>query len=74
MKWLLTTRSNVDQDHLREELSKLETTLRGEPIPLEGDEQVLEADGPADLPARVDDSGAAASIVKVSPDSGYELY
>jgi hypothetical protein len=41
-------------------------------VPLEHDEQVIRAEGPEDLPARLERAGLAA--VKAYPDSDLELY
>jgi hypothetical protein len=41
------------------------------PVPLDAGEQVVEVDGPDDLPAMLE---SYASVRKVSPDSEIDLY
>jgi hypothetical protein len=66
-RWLLTIGKDADLSALRREVAARGGTIDPEPaIPLDADEQVVEADGPDDLPHRLRDHPA---IRKVSPDS-----
>lgn len=72
MKWLLTTPTDVDVDELRREVEAAGGKLEERrPVPLEGDEQVLYAEGPEDLRKRLD---ATPTPVKANPSSRPELY
>ncbi len=73
MRWLITIAVDTELDDLQATVSEVGGELSDDPpIPLDGDEQVVGANGPADLPARL--SAADAAVVKVSPDSELELY
>jgi len=73
MKWLITTRTGADLDRLTARLAAWGCAVdRSQaPIPLAPDEQVIEVDGPRDLPQRVRDD---PQIVQVSPSSELTLY
>jgi hypothetical protein len=73
LRWLITIAVDTELDDLQAKVSEVGGELSHDPpIPLDGDEQVVGATGPADLPARL--SAADAAVVKVSPDSELELY
>jgi hypothetical protein len=73
MRWQLTVGKDVDVGELGSELARLGSTIDPEScVPLEHDEQVIRAEGPEDLPARLERAGLAA--VKAYPDSDLELY
>ncbi len=73
MRWLITIAVDTELDDLQAKVSEVGGELSDDPpIPLDGDEQVVGAKGPADLPARL--AAADAAVVKVSPDSELELY
>jgi hypothetical protein len=73
MRWLLTIGKDVDVQELRTELERLGSTVDPAPsVPLDADEQVVRAEGPDDLPARLTRAGLGA--VKAYPDSELELY
>jgi hypothetical protein len=73
MKWLVTTKTNIDLDKLNLKLSSLgcEQKDNQTPIPLDNDEQVITVEGPSDLPDRAKDE---AGILKINPSSEMELY
>lgn len=72
MRWLLTTRHGIEPAELQRELEPLGVRVElTAPIPL-GDEQVVEAEGPDDLPARLE--GRTSLVRHVHPDSGIEPY
>ena len=72
MRWLLTTHHGVEPAELQRELAPLEVQVdQTGPIPL-GDEQVIEAEGPDDLPARLE--GRTSLVLHVHPDSAVEPY
>jgi hypothetical protein len=72
MKWLLTTPADADLESLRTEVeaagAKLEEVA---PVPLDGGEQVLYAEGPDDLHERLAKTDVP---VRVNPNSPMELY
>lgn len=72
MRWLLTTPAEIDPEQVRREVEaaggKLETR---EPIPLDPGDQVLYAEGPDDLDARLQGSQLP---IKVNPESEPEPY
>jgi hypothetical protein len=71
-RWLITTSSESDLEELRRAITAHGGTVADDaPIPLEPGEQVVEADGPDDLPARLREHPA---VLKVSPDSPKHLY
>jgi hypothetical protein len=72
MKWLLTTPADVDLESLRQEVEAVGAKLESdEPVPLDGQEQVLYADGPDDLRERLSE---ASVPVRVNRSSRMELY
>ena len=71
-RWLITTSSKGDLAELRRAIAAQGGTAdSGPPTPLGDDEQVIEADGPDDLPARLGDHPA---VRKVSPDTPKHPY
>jgi hypothetical protein len=73
MKWLLTIRAGADLEQVRRELARDGITVDVDScIPLGEDEQVVEAEGPAELPAGLE--RADLGVLKVSPSSELELY
>jgi hypothetical protein len=72
MRWLLTVVSGVDRISLQGELGPLDVVVADLPPTPLGAEQVFEADGPGDLPARL--VGHACSVIAVHPDSDVEPY
>lgn len=73
MKWLITVDSSANLQKVYQELSALGCAFDEgrQPIPLGGDEQVIQLEGPEDLPSRVEELTA---IRKVSPNSELTLY
>lgn len=72
-RWLLTVPAGLDLEQLAPALVALGAELgSAEPVPLPGDEQVVGAIGPADLPARV--LAAGLPVTRVSPDSDQTPY
>ncbi|HYJ22423.1 MAG TPA: hypothetical protein VEW07_10410 [Solirubrobacterales bacterium] len=72
MKWLLTTPADVDLDGVRAEVEAAGGKLEAQKaVPLGENEQVLYAEGPEDLEARLK---AAPIPIQVSPNSELELY
>jgi hypothetical protein len=72
MKWLLTTATDVSLEALRHEVEAAGGRLESEePVPLDGNEQVIYADGPEDLHKRL---AATPLPVKASPSSELDLY
>lgn len=72
MRWLLTTKLGIERADIQRELEPLEVLVDdAAPIPMD-DEQVFEADGPQDLPSRLEDR--RTSVLKVHPDSPVEPY
>jgi hypothetical protein len=72
MRWLLTTRLGVERADIQRELAPLEVSVNEEAATPIGDEQVFEAEGPRDLPARLGDR--RTSVLAVHPDSQVEPY
>lgn len=73
MKWLLTLPTGVDLAELQSVLAAHGVTVDVEScIPLAEGEQVVEADGPVQLPAVLERTGNGN--VKASPNSDLELY
>ena len=73
MKWLLTVRADVDLSRLEEDLAHLGFTVDlGSCVPLDGGEQVVEADGPSEVGATLE--RASVHVLKASPSSELELY
>ncbi len=72
MRWLITVHVDYDAAALSDAVAAAEGMLREEdPIPLGDDELALFADGPVDLPVRLQ---ASSDVVKVSPDSEPTAY
>jgi len=71
-RWLITTPAEGDLDELRRAVAAQGGTVADDPpIPLGDGEQVVEADGPDDLPVRLRGHPA---VKKVSPDSPKHPY
>ncbi len=71
-RWLITTSQDGDLDQLRKDVADYGGTVADEPaIPLDRGEQVVEAEGPDDLPERLH---GQRDVRKVSPDSDIDLY
>ena len=71
MKWLLTVPAGIDLGELAARLSAVGATLLDVgPVPLGDGEMVVQAEGPADLGARVAGLGIP---VKVHPSSEFDL-
>lgn len=73
MKWLVTTPASIDVEELLARLSALGCSAdeNPTPIPLDQGEQVIEVEGPHDLPER---AAEEPCILKVSPNSEFTLY
>jgi hypothetical protein len=72
MRWLLTVVPGVDRFSLQRELGPLDVIVADLPPTALGAEQVFEADGPGDLPARL--VSHECSVIAVHPDSDVEPY
>ena len=73
MKWLLTIPADVDLVDLRDALFEHGVGVDVEScVPLADGEQVVEAEGPAELPAVLHRAGHGS--IKASPSSDLELY
>jgi hypothetical protein len=71
-RWLITISRRADLAELRREIAASGGVAdSAPPTPLGDDEQVLEADGPDDLPARL---GEHPAVMKVSPDTPKHPY
>jgi len=72
MEWLVTFRSGMHSDEIRRVLAE-SGCAAGEvsPVPLGDSEQVVAAQGPADLPRRLESQDG---VVKVYPNSSLTLY
>lgn len=70
-KWLITTKTCVDPAQLNSKLSALGCQQTSPPIPLDDNEQVIEVEGPNDLPAKAE---SEVEILKINPSSDMELY
>jgi hypothetical protein len=71
-RWLITTPKETDLRELRGAITAQGGIVGDEsPIPLGPVEQVVEAEGPDDLPARLQEHPA---VLKVSPDSPKHPY
>jgi hypothetical protein len=71
-RWLITTGADEDLDSLRETVAEQGGVLaESPPIPLDPGEQVVEAEGPDDLPEKLESHPA---IRKVSPDSSIDFF
>ena len=72
MEWLITTKARVDLQQLESKLLDWGCEpVASPPVPLDGDEQVLEVTGPRDLPAK---ARGETLILKLSPSSPMTLY
>jgi len=72
VKWLLTTRADVDLDSLRNEVEAAGAKLEDRaPVPLDQEEQVLYAEGPEDLHERLAKTSVPLRVHRSSP---MELY
>ena len=73
MKWLITTPAGIDVQELLARLVAFGCTTDqgGTPIPLDQGEQVIEVEGPRDLPER---AAGEPGILKLSPNSELTLY
>ena len=70
--WLITTSKEIDLAELRQAITAQGGTVGDDlPMSLGDEEQVVEADGPDDLPARLQEHPA---VLKVSPDSPKHPY
>jgi hypothetical protein len=73
VRWLLTVGGDVDLEELRVRLEQLDSTVdTAAVVPLGGGGRVVPAEGPTDLPARLERAGIAD--VSAYPDSELELY
>jgi hypothetical protein len=72
MRWLLTTKLGIERADIQRELAPLEVLVNDAAATPMGDEQVFEAEGPRDLPARLE--GRRTSVLEVHPDSPVEPY
>jgi hypothetical protein len=71
-RWLITTGADEDLDSLRETVAEQGGKLADSPpTPLDRGEQVVEAEGPDDLPEKLESDPA---VRKVSPDSPIEFF
>jgi hypothetical protein len=71
-RWLITTPVATDLDEVRREIVAQGGTVADDPpIPLDAGEQVVEAEGPDDLAARLRGHPA---ITSVSPDTPKHPY
>jgi hypothetical protein len=71
-RWLITTSRAGDLEELRRAIAAHGGTVGDEPtVPLGTDEQVVEAEGPDDLPDRL---GEHPAVLKISPDSPKHPY
>jgi hypothetical protein len=73
MRWLITTDRSLNLSELEGILRKYncEIVEGSEPIPLNTTEQVIEVEGPEDLPSL---ARQEKDILKISPSSKMELY
>lgn len=73
MKWLLTVSVDVDLVELSRDLARHGITVDVDScIPLDAGEQVVEAEGPAELPRELEQE--RLGVLKASPSSDLELY
>lgn len=72
MRWLLTTRTDVDSVDLERELAPIGVSVIDVPPTPLGDELVFQAEGPRDLPARLE--GKTTRVLGAYPDSEAEPY
>ena len=72
MKWLLTIPADSDLHELRQEVEAAGATIEDrDPVPLEGDERVVYADGPDDLNERLSKTKVP---VRLNRSSRIQLY
>lgn len=72
MDWLVTFRSSVAPEEMRRVLEQSGCAAdEVPPVPLDGGEHVVSAQGPPDLPQRL---ALQEGVVKVSPNSSLTLY
>jgi hypothetical protein len=73
VRWLLTVPEGLDRQALAQAMTDVGGSLEDSPpIPLDEGEVVFFADGPPDLPTRLDEH--TVTVHKVSPDSEPEPY
>lgn len=73
MKWLLTVSADVDLDRLSRDLARHGITVDVDSrVPLDAGEQVVEAEGPAELPSQLEQE--RLGVLKASPSSDLELF
>jgi hypothetical protein len=73
MKWLLTVPAGIDLGELSRALAAHGVTVdTASQIPLDAGDQVVEAEGPLELPSMLESAGL--ETVKASPSSELELY
>jgi hypothetical protein len=71
-RWLITTEADEDLEWLRATVAEKGGLLADNPpIPLDHGEQVVEAEGPDDLPQKLESHPA---VRKVSPDSAIDFF
>lgn len=74
LRWLLSVSSTATPDELADDLAALGCTRRDlDAIPLDEATEVLFAEGPSDVDARVR-RGDAPNVLKASPDSEPQPY
>lgn len=73
MRWLITTKRTIDLKSLLKDLDDLgcDSQSRGDPIPLDSDEQVIEIEGPNDILER---AKSKPSILAIHPSSEMEHF
>lgn len=73
MKWLITTKRTIDLKSLLRDLDDLgcDSQACGDPIPLDSGEQVIEIEGPDDVPER---AKSKPSILAIHPSSEMEHF
>lgn len=73
MKWLITTKAKIDFNQLKAKLSTYgcENMYDEPPIPLGGEEQVIEVECPRNLPEQLKTD---TEILKIHPRSDMTLY
>jgi hypothetical protein len=73
VKWLLTVSNDVDASTASKRLAKHGASVTYDAIPLDGDDAVLEVDGPADLRTRLAEDGEEW-VKNMHVDSEQTLY
>jgi hypothetical protein len=72
MRFLVTTSQEESLEELKNELAVHGGEMAANaPVPLDEGDQVLEVEGPDDLPQKIE---GLASVKKVSPDSEIDLH